>query len=270
MVTNLFNLSGRVAVVTGAASGLGQAMAQGFAQYGADIVGADINDAGLAQTVEQITAVGRQGLAVHCDVTQPEDVRHLFEELDRNFGRVDILVNDAFTAARSKPEELSLEAWDRVMRVNITGYFLCAQEAGRRMINQGWGGSIINISSIGGVLALGRGNFVYSISKGAVNQLTRELAVEWGQHRIRVNAIVPCQFRTPPVQAMFADPRFDADALLKRFLVGIPLGRIGEPGEDIVGPAVFLASDASAMVTGALLPVDGGNLAMNAGGSTTW
>lgn len=269
MDTELFNLTGRVAVVTGAASGLGQAMAVGMARFGADVVGADLNDKGLAETVKLITALGKKGHAVHCDVSKPEDIAALFQQVDENFGRIDIHINDAFTPSRARPEELELTVWEQVLRVNLTGYFLCAQQAGRRMIQQGWGGSIINISSIGGALALGRGNFVYSVSKGAIIQMTRELALEWAVHKIRVNSILPCQFRTPPLQKLIDDPRFDSDALINRFLTGIPLNRLGEPG-DIVGPAVFLASDASVMVTGALLPVDGGNLAMNAGGAKSW
>ena len=269
MPTNPFDLSGRLAVVTGAGSGLGQAMAIGLARHGADVVAGDINDAGLKQTAAQILALGRKGSAVHCDVTQPVEVGRLFEEVDRTFGEVDILVNNAGITSHTRPEELSLEEWNRVMQTNITGYFLCARAAGQRMIAQGRGGSIVNISSIGGSLALGRGNFVYSISKGAVNQFTRELAVEWAKHKIRVNAILPCQIRTPALQALVDDPQFDATALVQRFLHGIPLNRLGEP-EDLVGPVVFLASDAAAMVTGVLLPVDGGNLALNAGGSHTW
>lgn len=268
MSTDLFDLAGRIAVVTGSGSGLGQAMAVGLAMHGADVVAADINDAGLAQTIEQATALSRKGIAVNCDVAQPDDISHLFEMVDATFGRVDILVNNAGITSHVRPEELTLDEWRKVMDINITAYFLCAQQAGRRMIPRRKG-SIINISSIGGATALGRGNFVYDISKGAVNQFTRELAVEWAKHNIRVNAILPCQFRTPALQGVIDDPQFDSDSLIKRFLVGIPINRIGEP-EDLVGPVVFLASDASAMVTGTLLPVDGGNLALNAGGSHLW
>jgi NAD(P)-dependent dehydrogenase (short-subunit alcohol dehydrogenase family) len=268
MPDHLFDLSGRVAVVTGAASGLGQAIAIAFARQGADIAAADINDAGMANTVEQIATLGRKAIAVHCDISDPQAVDHLFEKVDETFGRVNILVNDPFTFRRVKPEELSLEDWNRALAVNITGYFLCAMAAGKRMIKRGTGGSIINMSSIGGSSALGRGNFVYGVSKGAVNQFTRELAVEWAKHNIRVNALQPAQMRTPAVKAWLSDPKTDPKTV-DRLLMGIPMNRLGEP-EDIVGPALFLASDASAFVTGILLPVDGGNLALNAGGSHTW
>ena len=189
--------------------------------------------------------------------------------MDRVFGRVDILVNNAAVPSHARPEDITLDEWRRVLDVNVTGAFLCAQAAGRRMIKRDQGGCIINISSIAGSTAMGRGNFAYSVSKGALNQMTRELALEWATHRIRVNAIQPCQFRSPALQRLIDDPQFDSQALIQRFLAGIPLDRIGE-AEEIVGPVAFLASDAASMVTGVLLPVDGGNLAMNAGGSKTW
>jgi NAD(P)-dependent dehydrogenase (short-subunit alcohol dehydrogenase family) len=137
------------------------------------------------------------------------------------------------------------------------------------MIAQGRGGSIINISSVTGSSGFGRGLVVYPVSKAGLNQLTRELAVEWSQYGIRVNAIQPCQFRTPAFQYQLDDPRVDAKALSEQFLSGIPLRRFGEL-EDIIGPAVFLASDAASMVTGTMLPVDGGNLALNASGMPVW
>jgi NAD(P)-dependent dehydrogenase (short-subunit alcohol dehydrogenase family) len=136
------------------------------------------------------------------------------------------------------------------------------------MIAQQMGGSIISIGSIAGASSLGRGNFVYGVAKAGVHQMTRELATEWAKHKIRVNAILPAQMRTPGMKRWLEDPNTDP-GLPAHMLKGIPMNRMGEV-EDIVGPAIFLASDAAAYVTGVLLPVDGGNLALNAGGSHTW
>lgn len=265
-----FRLDGRVAVVTGAASGLGHAIASGLARYGATVVGGDINEAGLEATIQRIRGEGGTAIGVRCDVSDEASVEAMFARADREFGHVDILINDAFTPlTRMVPESYQLEAWDRSIRVNLTGYFLCARAAGRRMIERGQGGSIVNISSIAGSSGMGRGNFVYSVTKHGVIGLTRELAIEWAQHGIRVNAIQPCQFLTPGLQA-FIDAAPDPAAVVQGFLKGIPLNRLGDPERDIVGPIVFLASDAAAMITGVVLPVDGGNLAFNAGGSKTW
>lgn len=266
----LFRLDGRVAVVTGAASGLGHAIAAGLASFGATIVGGDINEAGLEATVQRIRSGGGTALGVRCDVSDEASVEAMFSLVDSEFGRVDILINDAFTpVTRVVPEAFQLDAWERSLGVNLTGYFLCARAAGRRMIERGRGGSIVNISSIAGSSGMGRGNFVYSVSKHGVIGLTRELAIEWARHGIRVNAIQPCQFLTPALQ-VFIDAAPDPEAVVEQFLKGIPLDRMGDPERDIVGPIVFLASDAAAMITGVVLPVDGGNLAFNAGGSKTW
>ena len=263
-IPSIFDLTENVALVTGAAAGLGRAIAIGLARFGARVMAADIDDSGLAQTVAAAGPLGDRISPVHCDTGQQDQIRDMFARLDGQFGRINILVNNVGLIARAHPEDLALADWERVLRINLTGTFLCAQEAGRRMMARGTGGSIINISSISGVTALGRGNVVYSTTKGAINQLTRELAVEWANHGIRVNAILPAQMRTAWVERMTSGP--DADALMKKLLDGIPLGRLGEP-EDMVGPVVFLASKAGAFVTGTLLAVDGGNLALNAGGS---
>jgi NAD(P)-dependent dehydrogenase (short-subunit alcohol dehydrogenase family) len=263
---SLFSLQDRVAVVTGAGSGIGQRISLGFAGCGAAVVLVDINEAGLDETAKMLTATvgsGKAPLPVKCDVGREDEVLALFDQVRARFGQVDILVNGAFTPVNARPHALRLEDWERTMRVNLTAYFLCARSAGQAMIDAGRGGSIINISSIAGVSGLGRGNFAYSVAKGGIVQMTRELAVEWGRYGIRVNAILPVQTRTKGFQARLDHPDTDAEALMGRVLGAIPLGRMAEP-EDFVGPTVFLASDASAMVTGMMLPVDGGNLAMNA------
>jgi NAD(P)-dependent dehydrogenase (short-subunit alcohol dehydrogenase family) len=267
-ITQLFDLTGRVAVVTGAGSGLGRAMSKGLARAGAKVAVSDINAETAAETAEMIRAVGGEAAATKCDTREPGEIAALFATSDAAFGRLDILINNAGIGSHMHPEDLPLEEWQNVLSVNITGYFLCAQQAGKRMIPHKRG-AIVNIGSIGGVSALGRGNFVYDISKAAVHHFTRELAVEWARHNIRVNAIAPCQIRTPALDALVADPQFDSDTLINRFLTGIPLNRLGE-AEDLVGPAIFLVSDAAAMVTGTTLGVDGGNLALNGGGSHQW
>lgn len=267
-IAKLFDLSDRVAVVTGAGSGLGRAMAIGLARAGARVVASDINEATASETADMIREQGQQATSAKCDTREPQEIEAMFAAADSAFGRLDILVNNAGVGSHVHPEDLSLEEWQNVMAVNITGYFLCAQQAGKRMIPQKRG-AILNIGSIGGVSALGRGNFVYDISKAAVHHFTKELAVEWARHSIRVNAIAPCQILTPAFQRLLDDPQFDSKTLMNRFLTGIPINRLGEP-DDLVGPAIFLVSDAAAMVTGTTLGVDGGNLALNGGGTHLW
>jgi NAD(P)-dependent dehydrogenase (short-subunit alcohol dehydrogenase family) len=272
MPRSLFDLTGKVAVVTGggASGGIGHAIALGLARHGADVAVPDINAEGSVATAKEIEAIGRRALAYRCDVSNAQEVENLFAEVDWAFGRVDILVNNAFAFPnRAHPHELPLADWERTLAVSLTGYFLCARQAIRRMLAQGTGGAILNISSITGVSALGRGNFPYSVAKGGVNQLTKELAVEYAGQGIRVNAIMPAQVLTPGFKRWMNDPETFNPALLERLLAGIPMNRLLDP-EEFVGPAVFLCSDAASAITGALLPVDGGNLALNAGGSHTW
>ncbi len=271
MQANLFDLAGKVAVVTGggANGGLGHTMALALAQYGADAVIADINDQGAAKTVEEIQALGRKAVAVHCDVSKPEEIENLFLETDRVFGKVDILINVPFWFPRSRPHELDLEGWNRTLAVCLTSYFLCSKQAICRMLKQGTGGAILNIGSIAGASGMGRGNFAYSCAKAAVHEMTKELALEYARDGIRVNAVLPCQVLTPGLKnQLIADPKLEETAM-PRFLAGIPIGRLLDP-EDFMGAAVFLCSDAARAITGVLLPVDGGNLAMNAGGSIVW
>jgi NAD(P)-dependent dehydrogenase (short-subunit alcohol dehydrogenase family) len=261
MSSKLFDLTGRVALVSGAAQGMGRAMATALAEAGADLVLADINAAGVQKTAEHIASLGRRALPVTCDVGDPEQIRVMFARVDRELGRIDFLGNVAGEAARALPEEISLEDVERTWRSLVYGRFCCCQEAGRRMLAAGRG-SIVNIGSLASITALGRGHIAYSMAMGAVAQMTRELSTEWSGRGVRVNAILPAQVVNPGLEArMTADP-----GLRAKFLSGIPAGRLGQP-DDIKGLAVFLASDASAWITGALIPMDGGNLAMNAGGS---
>lgn len=271
MSINLFDLTGKLAVVTGGSAngGVGHALCVGFAAHGADIVVADIDEPGAQQTADEVRTLGRQSLALRCDVSSPHDVEQLFNAVDQQFGRLDILANVPYVLpSRVRPHELALVDWDRTLAVNLTGYFLCSQQALRRMLPH-QSGCILNISSIAGASALGRGNFPYSISKAGVNQMTKELAVEYAGMGIRVNAILPASILTPGLKKeLLADPRF-GERLHARLMAGLPMGRMLDP-EDLIGAAVFLCSDAAASVTGVLLPVDCGNLALNAGGSHTW
>jgi NAD(P)-dependent dehydrogenase (short-subunit alcohol dehydrogenase family) len=271
MSTALFDLRGKLAVVTGAGAngGLGHAMAVGLAQAGADVVVSDIDAEGAHQTRRELEAVGRRSWSFVCDNARRDDILALFRQIDEATDRIDILINNVGAGARYRPEELPFEDWQRVIGISLTGTFLCAVEAGKRMIVRRTGGSIINIGSTCGTSGMGRGNLPHSVAKAGVGQLTKELAVEWAPHGIRVNAIMPAQIANANwVKGMTSMP-WDYQAFEQHVLSGIPLGRLGRD-EDLVGPAVFLASDAATFVTGHLLPVDGGNLALNAAGSVLW
>lgn len=259
------SVAGKVCVVTGGGGGIGRAVCAGLAAMEAKVVAAEIDPERLAGTVE---AVGSDVVGVAADTCDPAGVESMVAAALERFGRIDVLVNTAFVGRTARPEDLSLQDWDLNLRVNLTGYFLSCQRVGRQMIAQGSGGSIVNFSSIAGSSAVGRTSFAYSVCKGGINMMTKELAVEWARFGIRVNAIQPCQVLTPGLEARMKDHSFTS-VLDSRILPGIPMGRLGQP-DDMVGAVVFLASDAAAMVTGVLLPVDGGNLAMNAGGSRTY
>jgi len=261
MTHPLFDLSGRVALVSGAAQGMGRAMAIAFAEVGADLMITDLNEQGVQATAAHIRGLGRRAIPVTYDVTDISQIRAMFSQLDLEFGRIDVLGNVAGPGALAKPEEIPLDFMEKIVVGLTVARFACCQEAGRRMLAAGKG-SIINIGSIASLAALGRGNFAYSVGMGGVVAMTRELSTEWSGRGVRVNAILPAQIINPGLtERMQADPN-----LAGMFLRGIPTGRFGQP-EDIKGLAIFLASDASAFITGALIPMDGGNLAMNAGGT---
>jgi NAD(P)-dependent dehydrogenase (short-subunit alcohol dehydrogenase family) len=261
MIPKIFNLAGKVALVTGAAQGMGRAMAMALAEAGADLLVVDRNGPGGDRTAAEINAVGRRAIAIACDVSEPANVRELFARLDAEFGRVDFLGNVAGESIMAPPEEIRLEDVEQVWRNLVFGRFCACQEAGRRMIASGRG-SIVNIGSLASVTALGRGHIAYSMAMGAVAQMTRELSTEWAGYGVRVNAILPAQVLNPGLEKRIAE----TPSLGDQFLRGIPAGRFGRP-DDIKGLAVLLASDASEWITGALIPMDGGNLALNGGGS---
>jgi NAD(P)-dependent dehydrogenase (short-subunit alcohol dehydrogenase family) len=256
---NRFDLTGRVALISGAASGMGRASALALAEHRADLVLVDLNAVGVQQTAADITALGRRALPVTCDVSDPAAIRELFAQLDRDFGRIDFLGNIAGEGILGRPEEISLTDVEQVFQNLVFGRFCMCQEAGRRMLAAGRG-SIVNIGSLASITAMGRGHIAYSMAMGAVVQMTRELSTEWSGLGVRVNAILPAQVVNPSLEKrMAADP-----ALKEQWLSGIPTGRMGQPS-DIQGLVVLLASDASSWITGALIPMDGGNLAANAG-----
>lgn len=262
MASSLFDLRGKVAVVSGAAQGLGQATALALAENGADVVLADRNVEGAESTASKVERSGRRALVVGVDVSDVDAIRGLFRQVDLNFGRVDFLGNIAGDGHLSPPEDLQIADLHRVLQNLVVGRFAMCQEAGRRMIAQGCG-SIMNIGSLASSTALGRGHIAYSMAMGAVTQMTRELSTEWSSRGVRVNCVTPAQVVNPSLTArMEQDP-----SLEKRFLKGIPAGRLGQ-SRDIMGLAVLLASDASQWITGAIIPLDGGNMAMNAGGTS--
>jgi len=263
----LFDLSGRVAVVTGGGGALGRVAAAALAEAGAAVAVVDLSEAAAATVAAGLGGTDR-AIGLGADLSTEAGVEHTFAAVDQAFPAVDILVNSISAPIdRHAPEDFPLATWNAMLAANLTSYFLCSRAAAQRMIPAGRGGSIVNFGSIAGETALGRGGMAYGVAKGGVAQLTRETAYAWAPHGIRVNAVLPCQFVNDWWRGNLADP--DRRPLVDRVVSAIPLGRMGEPGE-IAGPVLFLASDAASMVTGVMLPVDGGNLAMNAGASQDW
>lgn len=250
-MTPRFSLENRIAVVTGAAGGLGRAIAAGMAEAGAFVACLDRDASANSRTAESIGSAAR---ARTVDVRDPDGVESAVRDVTAEHGRIDVVVNSAGIGGRASAVEYPDDLWDAVMAVNLRGTFNVCRAAGRRMIEAG-SGAIVNLASIGGVVGYA-GSLGYQASKGGVVALTRTLAMEWAPHGVRVNAIAPSQFETALVRAQWEiEPSMRA-----MYEAKTPLGRIGQPDE-IVGPAIFLASDAAAMVTGHVLAVDGGYLA---------
>ena len=251
----MFDLTGKVAVVTGGSGGAGKAISIGLALYGADVVVTSRTLSTLETTATEVKKLGKKALPISCDVSDADSVDKMMKRAIKEFGKVDILVTCAGIALRSPAEEMPINDWQKVMDVNVRGTFLCCQAAAKEMIKRGEGGKIVTIGSIRGLHGHPAGYSGYGTSKGAVHLLTKQLAIEWSKYKIFVNCIAPCIFWTPLTEPILKD-----EAMYKVFMQRIPVGRAAEP-EDLVGAAIYLASDASAMVQGHILYVDGGTSA---------
>ncbi|MBP1707651.1 MAG: oxidoreductase, short-chain dehydrogenase/reductase family [Chloroflexi bacterium] len=246
-------LEGKTALITGAGGGMGRAMALLFAEEGAAIAICDINLQGLESTAAAVRNKGHRVLAIKADVSENREVEAMVDRIIRELGGVNILVNDAGVGLGGPAEELPVETWDKVVKINLRSQFLCCQKVGRWMIGHG-GGRILNIASIGGVEGAPTCSG-YGPSKAGVISLTRVLAVEWAKHNIRVNCIAPGAIMTPMLEGSVATGMRTLEDYQKRS----PMGRVGQP-EEIATAALFLVSDDSSYITGVTLPVDGGSL----------
>ncbi|AEH48776.1 SDR family oxidoreductase [Parageobacillus thermoglucosidasius] len=251
-VLDLFKITGKTAIVTGGGRGLGEQIAVGLAEAGANVVVCSRKVEACEQVKEKLEKLGVKSLALPCDVTNPDDVQRVVQATADEFGRIDILVNNSGATWGAPAEEMPLEAWQKVMDVNVTGTFLMSQAAGKVMIRQ-QSGKIINIASIAG---LGGTNpevlntIGYNTSKGAIITLTKDLAVKWGKYGIHVNAVAPGFFPTKMSKVIL-------ERVGKKILENTPLKRFGGE-DDLKGAVLFLASRASDFVTGSLIVVDGG------------
>lgn len=246
----LFDLTGKVALVTGASKGLGRAMAKGLAKAGADLVLCARNEADLAGAAQEIAHLARSAVCIHMDVLDSQSVERAVNRALDAMGKIDILVNNAGVNVRKTVVELAEEEWDRVLDTNLKGYFLVGRAVGKHMISRG-SGKVINVASILGAVGLPN-QVAYASSKGGVIQMTKVMALEWAPYHINVNGIAPTYFETPLVAAIRNDPdRY------KFILERTPMGRWGQP-EELEGIVVFLASRASDFITGQTIFVDGG------------
>ncbi len=245
-----FRLDGKVALITGAARGLGRACALALANAGADIA-LGLRDVNSAEDVEkEIARLGRRSLRLAMDVASMEQIRQAVDKAEKSFGHIDILVNNVGIAPPNPAEEVTEEDYDETLNLNVKATFFVSQAVGRIMIRQG-GGRIINMSSQAGFIAL-QDESVYCMTKAAVNHLTRNLASEWAKYHINVNAVAPTFVETPGTEPWLSDPDFR-----KSVVDRIPLGRVGKPME-VAGAVVFLASDAASLITGEIMLIDGG------------
>jgi 2-deoxy-D-gluconate 3-dehydrogenase len=250
-MTALFDLRGRVAIVTGGNGGIGFGMAEGLAAAGATVVVAARNAEKNAAAVGRLQALGAEAMSVQIDVTQPDACKAMIGTAQRNYGRLDILINNAGTNIRRAPQDYTLAEWNAVIDINLTSAFVCCQAAFPAMRTAG-GGKIINIGSMTSIFGAGFAG-PYGASKGGIVQLSKALASAWASDNIQVNAVLPGWIDTD----LTRQARQQVAGLHERILARTPAGRWGEPA-DLAGVAVFLSSRASDFVTGAAIPVDGG------------
>ncbi|RME49885.1 MAG: glucose 1-dehydrogenase [Caldilineae bacterium] len=252
MDTSYLSLEGKVALVTGGSRGIGRAIALTFADAGADVVISSRKLPALEEVAAEIRALGRRALPVAAHNREPEQLHALIEAVKAEFGRLDILVNNAATNPVMAPlVDIEERTFDVIMNTNLKGYFILSQLAAKMMIAQGEGGNILNISSVGGVTP-DKGLGVYCISKAAINMLTRALAIELGEYNIRVNALAPGVVKTRFSQALWSNEK-----LMAREMAHTPLQRIAEP-EEVARMALAMVSDAAAYITGQIVVMDGG------------
>jgi len=247
----MFELDGKVAIVTGGAGGLGKPIALGLAKAGADVVVDDLEKAEPQKVVDEIEKLGRKGLAVSYDVTSADAMDEMVKKVKKEFGHIDVLVNVAGINCRFSAEEMPPEEYEKVVRFNTLGTFLPCQAVGKLMIEQKKG-KIINMGSVRGWVAPAIGGSAYATSKGGVHQLTRTLAVEWAKYGINVNGIAPALIMTDMTKEFLSKPE-----VYSKMTAEIPQARLGVP-EDLLGAMVLLASDASDFITGQIIYVDGG------------
>ncbi|MCL4441928.1 MAG: SDR family oxidoreductase [Firmicutes bacterium] len=250
MVLEKFKLTDKVAIVTGGTSGIGRSIALGLAEAGAHVVPVSRTPEKVKSVVNEIKSLGVRTLDAPTDVTRPEEVSCLKNAVLGEFGRIDILVNNAGTTVKKLFTEQSREDWNKIIDLNLNAVFICCQVIGSHMVAKRQG-KIINIASVGSRFAI-TGSLPYCVSKGGLLQLTRTLSAEWAQYNINVNAIAPAYFKTPMTKGILKNKE-----LYERIINRIPMGRLGDV-EELKGIAVFLASEASSYITGAIIYVDGG------------
>jgi gluconate 5-dehydrogenase len=252
---DIFSLAGKVALIPGGGGGIGAPMAEAFAGAGAKVAVAGRTRETCDAAVARVEAAGSEGLAVVGDATSEDDAARMVAETIARFGHIDIIVNAVGGGAGKvlhPAEAYPREDWDWIMELNVRSTIVPTMAAVQAMIEAGHGGAVLNLSSVRANLGINAGYSAYVAAKGAISSLTRQWATEWAKYGIRVNAIMPTFVDTPQVASLLADPAFKAG------IVGrIPLGRVGETS-DIVGPAIFLCSDAASFVTGQVLGIDGG------------